>query len=162
MTSSILPAVRKYGDIIMMDGPQYHDEVFIRKHPRMRNRAKIFSPFAALSGFDAFIRSKEVTYESRRILGQHDESILGYKLNRLHELTLNGKHARRNRVKAAVTFFRVCADPNSEAFGNLGTYETATGIVWNVDFVSHLITVDDKRIPFADLYCIKIIDLHVA
>ena len=41
---------QKYGDIIEMERPQTEES--LRKHPRMtlQNRAKIFSPFAALRG----------------------------------------------------------------------------------------------------------------
>ena len=43
---------QKYGDIIEMERPQTEES--LRKHPRMtlQNRAKIFSPFAALRGYD--------------------------------------------------------------------------------------------------------------
>lgn len=43
---------RKYADILPMERPQ--SEESLRKHPRMslQNRAKIFSPFAALRGYD--------------------------------------------------------------------------------------------------------------
>ena len=43
---------QKYGDIIEMKRPQTEES--LRKHPRMtlQNRAKIFSPFAALRGYD--------------------------------------------------------------------------------------------------------------
>lgn len=43
---------RKYADILELERPQ--NEESLRKHPRMslQNRAKIFSPFAALRGYD--------------------------------------------------------------------------------------------------------------
>ena len=44
--------VRKYGDILEMERPQTEES--LRKHPRMtlQNRAKIFSPFSPLRGYD--------------------------------------------------------------------------------------------------------------
>ena len=47
-----METARKYADIIDMERPQ--NEESLRKHPRMtlQNRAKIFSPFAALRGYD--------------------------------------------------------------------------------------------------------------
>ena len=43
---------QKYGDILEMDRPQTEES--LRKHPRMtlQNRAKIFSPFSPLRGYD--------------------------------------------------------------------------------------------------------------
>lgn len=43
---------RKYADILELERPQSAES--LRKHPRMslQNRAKIFSPFAALRGYD--------------------------------------------------------------------------------------------------------------
>ncbi len=43
---------QKYGDILEMERPQTEES--IRKHPRMtlQNRAKIFSPFSPLRGYD--------------------------------------------------------------------------------------------------------------
>ena len=45
-------AARKYADIIGLERPQ--SEESLRRHPRMPldNRAKIFSPFAAVRGYD--------------------------------------------------------------------------------------------------------------
>ena len=43
---------QKYGDILEMERPQTEES--LRKHPRMtlQNRAKIFSPFSPLRGYD--------------------------------------------------------------------------------------------------------------
>ena len=47
-----LETARKYADILHRERPQTEES--LRKHPRMslQNRAKIFSPFAALRGYD--------------------------------------------------------------------------------------------------------------
>ena len=47
-----LETARKYADIIGMERPQTAES--LRRHPRMtlQNRAKIFSPFAALRGYE--------------------------------------------------------------------------------------------------------------
>ena len=49
---------QKYGDIIEMERPQTEES--LRKHPRMtlQNRAKIFSPFAALRGMMSSLPQK--------------------------------------------------------------------------------------------------------
>ena len=50
---------QKYGDIIEMERPQTEES--LRKHPRMtlQNRAKIFSPFAALRGYDEQLAAQQ-------------------------------------------------------------------------------------------------------
>ena len=50
--------VQKYGDILGMERPQTEES--LRKHPRMtlQNRAKIFSPFAALRGYMSSLPQK--------------------------------------------------------------------------------------------------------
>ena len=47
-----LETAKKYGDILEMERPQTEES--LRKHPRMtlQNRAKIFSPFSPLRGYD--------------------------------------------------------------------------------------------------------------
>lgn len=57
-------AARKYADILDKQRPQSAQS--LRRHPRMplENRAKIFSPFAALRGYDdqlAEVRAEQLT-----------------------------------------------------------------------------------------------------
>ena len=53
-----------YSDIIGLRRPVHDGDVFSRRHPKMTqlNRAKIFAPFAALTGFDSAVRAKEIPY----------------------------------------------------------------------------------------------------
>ena len=89
----------KYGDLPFRGRPVHDDDLFSRRHPPMKNRAKIFAPFAALVGFDGCIRAKDVQYEQKR---DAEEWGLNKKLNRLHDLTWNGKLARQNHVVVTV------------------------------------------------------------
>ena len=56
----------KYDDIIDLPHPTS------KKHPRMsrQNRAAQFSPFAALTGYDAAIQETERNTEKKRILSE--------------------------------------------------------------------------------------------
>ena len=56
-----------YDDIIGLQRPAHAGDGFSRRHPKMArlNRAKLFAPFAALSGFEAAVRAKEVAYVPR-------------------------------------------------------------------------------------------------
>ena len=58
-----------YHDIIGLQRPMHDGDLFSRRHPKMArlNRAKLFAPFAALSGYDAAIRAKEIQYVPRRV-----------------------------------------------------------------------------------------------
>ena len=73
---------RKYADILHIERPQ--SEESLRKHPRMtlQNRAKIFSPFAALRGYDEQLAEEKRRTErvTKRILTEEEMSDLSDKL----------------------------------------------------------------------------------
>ena len=73
---------QKYGDIIEMERPQTEES--LRKHPRMtlQNRAKIFSPFAALRGYDEQLAAEKQRTERvpKRILTEEEMSALSDRL----------------------------------------------------------------------------------
>ena len=65
---------QKYGDIIEMERPQTEES--LRKHPRMtlQNRAKIFSPFSPLRGYDEQLAAEKQRTErvTKRILTKEE------------------------------------------------------------------------------------------
>ena len=149
MRSYAIPAaaaatVAKYGNIIFLDRPVHNGDLFSRRHPKMTNRAKIFAPFAALVGFEDHIHRKEIEYTSRRELGEEDQGHLNAVLNRL---------SRGNRVK--VCYFELCIDHESDAFGRLGLYRTASGTVRWVDAVGQVLYLENRAIDFGDLYTVE-------
>ena len=149
MQSYAIPAaaaatVAKYGNIIFFDRPVHNGDLFSRRHPKMTNRAKIFAPFAALVGFEDHIHRKEIEYTSRRELGEEDQSHLNAVLGRL---------ARGDQVKAK--YFELCTDHESDAFGRLGLYRTASGTVRWVDAVGQVLYLEDRAIDFGDLYTVE-------
>ena len=83
---------RKYADILHMERLQ--SEESLRKHPRMtlQNRAKIFSPFAALRGYDEQLAEEKQRTERvmKRILTEEEMSDLSDKLNHQYIDLLNG------------------------------------------------------------------------
>ena len=122
---------------------------FSLKHPKMQlsQRAKIFSPFAALKGFEEAIDDK-VQGE----LSDEEQDALEAALSWLHDMTKNLRAAKENRVTAAVTFFVPCADENHEAYGRGGSYECYTGTVWKVDPVlTKSLLIGDRTIEFSEL-----------
>ena len=166
MASLALPAsALPYADIITMERPVHVNDLFSRRHPKMtqQHRAKIFAPFAALTGFEEHIRGKEVQYVPRRALDPADADRLQRILTRLHQLTYNRRLAAQNRVTVQVEFFLVCTDPFSEAFGTMGTYKRYIGIVRRVDPVERMLTITDPAdgetaIPLQDIADLKTID----
>ena len=73
---------QKYGDIIEMERPRTEES--LRKHPRMtlQNRAKIFSPFSPLRGYDEQLAAEKQRTERvpKRILTEEEMSALSDRL----------------------------------------------------------------------------------
>ena len=127
---------------------------FSLRHPKMllSQRAKIFSPFAALKGFEEAIDEKVQVYVEKRELNDEEQEALETALSRLHDLTANRRAAKENRVTAAVTWFVPCADENHEAYGRRGSYERYTGTVWKVDpVITKSLFIGDRTIAFSEL-----------
>ncbi len=112
---------QKYGDILEMERSQTEES--LRKHPRMtlQNRAKIFSPFAALRGYD-----------------EQEMSALS---DRLMQVTKG--------MSITVRYFKEdTAHPEVPAVGN---YITLTGKAENIDTVFHILQINKTVIPFENL-----------
>ena len=148
-----------YSDIICLRRPVHDDDVFSRRHPKMTrlNRAKIFAPFAALTGFDSAVRAKEIPYVPRHILDPEEAYALNEKLKDLYLKTRTGVLARMNRITVRVEYFEVCKDVNNDAYGRLGLYHSHTGILWKVNPVDQAISVGEKVILFSDISTLNII-----
>lgn len=139
-----------YDDIINLPYPR-NDWNTLIKHPRMsiENRAKIFSPFAALRGHSDAI---EETAEKRLTIRQ-DELMedsrleLDEALGALAERLQQGEHP-----VVKVSYFvqdRVLAE-------GVGTYEELEGIVAKLDAVTQTIQIVDKVISLKTIQRITI------
>ena len=153
------PVERKYREAFARGRPQHAacDEFSLR-HPKMPlgQRAKIFAPFAALTGFEERIEAKLERYVEKRELSEAEQAALDSILAALYERT---RRAGSAPVYAAVTFYLPCRDEQHEAYGLRGTYETATGRVWRVDHVlSKTLRIGERRLAFADLAAIEILE----
>ena len=110
---------QKYADILQMERPEPS-----AKHPRMSlgSRAKIFSPFAALRGFDDELAEEgaQTLKMSKAELSDEEKAALSAKLATL-----------RRGVTVTVRYFQpdlLCpADPP------VGHYQTVTGTVQTLD-----------------------------
>ena len=152
-----IPKGFRYSEVLRGGKPVHEKfDSFSVKHPSMplEKRAKIFSPFDALKGFDEAISSKNVIYEDRKTLSEEDMQILDQKLCMLRQLTINSKSARVNRIPVEITYFRLSKDPDIQE--EKGSYLTDSGILMKVDdFSRMLILSDDKRIPIDDIISIS-------
>lgn len=154
-----MPANFPYMDVAQKGRPQHKGwDSFTIKHPPMpaARWAKIFSPFDALKGFSDAVAAKETQYEYKRELMENDAAELDRKLERLHNLTWNGRMARQNKVNATICYFVPCKDRENFAYGNAGTYETITGMVLRVDVdvektITLLTDAGKKVISFDDI-----------
>ena len=113
---------QKYGDILEMERPQTEES--LRKHPRMtlQNRAKIFSPFSPLRGYDEQLAAEKQRTERvpKRILTEEEMSALS---DRLMQVTKG--------MTITVRYFKEdTAHPEIPAVGD---YLTLTGKADRID-----------------------------
>lgn len=153
-----MPVDFPYREVFMKGKPQ-HDrfDLFSARHPKMNvgRRAKIFSPFDALKGFNDAISAKDVLYYDRKELNAEDRAELDRRLHVLKRLTYNSQMARQNHVIITVGYYVPCPDEYNEAFGLRGSYCKVTGVCRMVDDVRRKILVDNKSIFFEDILYIE-------
>lgn len=145
---------------VYRNGPPRHGKYddFRRRHPGMDvgRRAKIFSPFDALRGFDEGIHKEEVPYYNKLVLGEDELAELDRRIAILHALTRTARLARENRVTVCVRFFVPCADEDGFSPGVKGSYESVTGVVWKVDAAPYrALHIADRVIALADIVEIR-------
>lgn len=128
---------QKYPDILRMSRPEPP-----AGHPRMslQNRAKIFSPFAALRGYEEEIADQNRVHElvEKEDLSDEDKNALSDKL----------LQCKRGTVVTA-RYFR-----QDEIYAPLGSYRTVTGPVQRVDPTERVLVMQepvssrhDKAVP---------------
>ena len=157
-----MPSGFSYRDVSDKGKPQHKKfDDFYAKHPFMDvgKRAKIFSPFDALKGFNEAIADKEVLYEVKIILDDEKKDELNRKLSVLQALTPNSRAAKRNHLVVSVTYFVPCSDRNNDAYGFRGRYVKLTGICMKVDSeITQTITIDETSISMDDILMITSTD----
>lgn len=148
-----IPKGFRYSEVLHRGKPVHEKfDSFSVKHPSMplEKRAKIFSPFDALKGFNEAISSKDVIYEYRKTLSDEELRILDQKLYLLRQLTINSKAACAGSIPVEVTYFRPLEDQDMHE--EKGSYLTNNGILKKVDDLSRMLILnDDTRIPIDDI-----------
>ena len=131
----------KYDDIIDLPHPTS------KKHPRMsrQNRAAQFSPFAALTGYDAAIRETAGITEDRRELSEDAAVELNYKISLLQQ-----EQAGVKKIK--VIYFRQDTTKDGGAYreedGDFKRIKSSEGI---------LELTNGIQIPLEDIFKIEIV-----
>ena len=134
-----MSAATSYQDIIHLSRP-------FSNHPKMAiaNRAKLFTPFAALRGFDIEILTQE---QDRLLVPQ-----ISLASDREEEIyrVLNGLH---QGDWATVTYFV----PVKHIAGQLlGEYTVVSGEVKRVDDVEQLLVLEGYPIPFGNIHALTV------
>jgi hypothetical protein len=115
------------------------------KHPPMRrsDRAAQFSPFAALTGYNAAVKETARLTDSKLELDETEKAMLNEKLQQLVEQL-------ETKPQVRITYF----SPDEKKNG--GAYVTAFGAVRKLDTAAHaLCLTDGKRIPIDDIYTLE-------
>jgi len=156
---ALCPPHFRYKDVLARGKPTHKkSDTFSIKHPSMdlEKRAKIFSPFDALKGFNEAIASKDILYEDRRVLSDEDIRHLNHAIGMLYNLTKTRQLAMENHVAVSVTYFAPCKDSDNEAFMVRGRYQTLSGILQKVDpFHAKNIIIDGIEVRLSDILSIE-------
>lgn len=133
-----MPPGFRYAHVLQKRRPQYGIpgekatyDTFFAKHPPMEcsRRAKIFSPFDALRGFNEAVAAKRIRYEERLELTESEREELDRKLALLQKLIDRRRHGGKS-VTVCITYFEPCEDPESDAYGEKGIYRTVSLEHW--------------------------------
>ena len=128
-----------YQDILYCSRP-------LSRHPKMsiENRAKLFTPFSALRGFDIEILTQE---QDRLLMPQ-----ISLASDREEEIyrVLNGLH---QGDWATVTYF---VPVKHIAQQLLGEYTVVSGEVKRVDDVEQLLVLEGYPIPFGNIHALTV------
>lgn len=125
----------KYDDIINRSRPA-------SKHPHMSraDRAKIFSPFAALKGYEEAVKNKEKLRVDRVELSDDEKAIVNKKLFLL-----------KKGQTITVVYFHWDSGADGSGGTGEGEYITLSGIIEKIDTVFRILTINGVKINFDDI-----------
>ena len=146
----------EYADIINRVRPIHRADKFSYKHPRMscERRAKIFAPFAALSGYDA-LADKEVIYDIKRTLTDDECFDLDCKIATIYEKCSNSILARENGIEVNILYFEPLDGEELR-----GRYKEVSGLVTKARPDKEIIMVLDREISLRSIYRLDIIKMN--
>ena len=132
--------------MISTDKYQYDDIINLPHHtsptrPRMSaiDRAAQFSPFAALTGYDAAVKETARLTEERIELDEYAKADLDAKLQMIHDSFVD-------KPEISITYFV----PDERKAG--GAYVTVTGTIKKIDtYEQNLIMTEGQSIPINEI-----------
>lgn len=125
-----------YDDILHLPHPTS------KTHRRMsrQDRAAQFSPFAALTGYEAVVKETARLTEERPMLTEDEVAELDTRLRLALELN----------TEVTVTWFQ----PDAKKSG--GSYVTTTGRIRKADELQHILTMEDgTQIPIQEVTAVR-------
>ena len=126
----------RYDDLIDLECP-----VSSRHKPMSREeRAKQFSPFAALKGHTEAIASEERIFSQRAMLSEDQKKVLDGRFQQIKE-----RYEGKERVEVELKRFLPVLDEDN------GYLVTVKGIVRKIDIDGRLLDIEGERIPFSDI-----------
>lgn len=156
-----------YEDIIHKKRPVHVNDDFAVKHSRMRteDRAKIFTPFAALKGYEESIQERQRVTELPRELDEEQKALLSEQLDALSKRLADWKKARKDPNSpvsslSPILVTVVCfeRDESMEAImrdGVRGKYVRRSGALSNIDQVGGTMTVAGASIAFNNFISVE-------
>lgn len=137
--------MHRYDDIIHLP----HHQSGTRPHMSLHDRAAQFSPFAALTGYDAAVEEAARLTEQKLELSEEEKAAIGAKLTEIRE------HIKE-RPEVTVTYFV----PDERKAG--GTYVTVTGTVRRIDEFERVVVMQDQsRVGIDDIAAISVADAKI-
>lgn len=126
----------KYDDIINLP----HHTSPTRPRMAMIDRAAQFSPFAALTGYDAAVKETARLTDQRIELDEYEKADLDERLQLIQE------HLSE-QPKVEITYFK----PDERKSG--GAYLSVSGVIKKIDsFERHVVMMDGKKIPIDEIF----------
>lgn len=137
----------EYNDILSMTYPPKSTDIC--KHPRMANadRAKIFSPFAALAGYEDAIASKQRIFVPKMELTEDAKAELDQQLEQILSLLSQGEHPMID-----VIYFEKKSTSTAKEEGN---YISFTGKVAKYIESARILQVVNRKIKLDDIRAIR-------
>lgn len=132
---------RKYESLLHMDYPFPRESFGGRQRMALRDRVKIFAPFAALRGYEEAIAAKERIVVDRRELSEDSKEELDQSLQNILRQLGQGEHP-----VVTVVYFQ------KDNEGEKGEYVQVTGIVAKVLLTSRQIQIVERKILLDDVY----------
>ena len=126
----------RFDDIINMECP-----ISERHKPMAREeRAKQFSPFAALKGHTEAIASEERIFSQRAMLSEDQKKVLDMRFHEIEE-----KYSEGIDTEVELTRFLPVIDDEN------GYLVTVKGIVRKINIDERLLDIDGEKIPLDDI-----------